>query len=116
MPATCGAAIEVPEKLTPVVPPRCFPTIRTFDSDLAAAGIEKTDDSGRVVDFHALRHTFVSRLSEAGVHPRVAMALARHSDLALTMKHYTDVSLLDLKGAVAKAARGGGLRAQAKLA
>lgn len=89
---------------TPVVPPRCFPTIRTFDADLATAGIAKTDDAGRVVDFHALRHTFVSRLSEAGVHPRVAMALARHSDLSLTMKHYTDVSLLDLKGAVAKAA------------
>jgi len=30
------------------------------------------------------------------------MALARHSDISLTMKHYTGVSLLDLKGAVAR--------------
>lgn len=30
------------------------------------------------------------------------MALARHSDISLTMKHYTDVSMLDLKGAVEK--------------
>lgn len=101
---------------TPVVPPRCFPTIRTFDADLATAGIAKRDDAGRVVDFHALRHTFVSRLSEAGVHPRVAMALARHSDLSLTMRHYTDVSLLDLKGAVAKAAGRDGASAKARTA
>ena len=38
------------------------------------------------------------------------MALARHSDISLTMKHYTDVSLLDLKGAVAKIAARASLR------
>lgn len=87
-----------------VVPKGTFPSVRVFDRDLVAAGIEKHDDRGRVVDFHALRHTFVSSLAAAGVHPRVAMALARHSDISLTMKHYTDLSLLDLKGAVAKIA------------
>jgi len=87
---------------TTVVPPRCFPTIKSFNEDLEEAGIAKHDASGRVVDRHALRHTFVSSLQAAGVHPRVAMALARHSDISLTMKIYTDVSLLDLKGAVAR--------------
>ena len=91
-------------------PARVLPDIPSFDADLAAAGIEKHDESDRVVDLHALRHTFVSSLQAAGVHPRVAMALARHSDISLTMKHYTDVSLLDLKGAVAKIGVGDGDR------
>ncbi len=85
-----------------VVPARRFPNMITFEKDLEAAGIERVDESDRIVDFHSLRHTFISSLAVAGVHPRVAMALARHSDISLTMKHYTDVSLLDLKGAVEK--------------
>ena len=47
--------------------------------------------------------TFVSRLSAAGVHPRTAQALARHSKIELTMKTYTDVRLLDLRGAAESA-------------
>jgi integrase len=50
------------------------PTIRIFDADCQAAGIPKTDRRGRVVDIHALRHTFGTHLSAAGVHARVAMA------------------------------------------
>jgi hypothetical protein len=33
------------------------------------------DESGRALDFHCLRVTFVSNLVAAGVHPRVAQAL-----------------------------------------
>jgi len=47
------------------------------------------DDAGQVVDFHALRHTFVSNLARGGVHPKLAQALARHSDINLTMGRYT---------------------------
>src|SRR5690606_17614778 len=43
-----------------------------FDRDLAAAGIEKFDERGRSLDVHALRHTFGTHLSKAGVAPRVA--------------------------------------------
>jgi hypothetical protein len=45
------------------------------------------DGSGRVVDFHALRHTFITRLARSGVAPAVAKSLARHSTIVLTMDH-----------------------------
>jgi integrase len=64
------------------------------------AGIAKKDEGGRVVDIHALRHTFGTHLSKAGVAPRVAMAAMRHSSLDLTMNIYTDPVLLDLGAAV----------------
>jgi len=76
------------------------PAIRVFDADIRAAGIPKTDHRGRVVDLHALRHTFGTHLSAAGVHPRTAMAAMRHSRIELTMNLYTDPVLLDVAGAV----------------
>jgi integrase len=78
--------------------PRDF--IKIFDRDLAAAGIAKRDERDRVVDIHALRHTFGTHLSKAGVTPRVAMAAMRHSSLDLTMNIYTDPVLLDVGDAV----------------
>ena len=74
--------------------------IRVFDLDIAAADIAKHDERGRVVDLHALRHTFGTHLARAGVTPRVAMAAMRHSSLELTMNVYTDPALLDVAGAV----------------
>jgi integrase len=65
--------------------------------DLTAAGIDDEDDRGRVVDFHALRHSFISNLARAGVHPRNAQALARHSTIDLTMNTYSHVSMTDLR-------------------
>ncbi len=59
--------------------------------DLKAAGVPYTDASGRDADFHSLRHTFITNLSRAGVHPSVAQKLARHSDIKMTMKYYTHV-------------------------
>lgn len=41
------------------------------------------------VDFHSLRHTFGTLLAAAGVHPKTAMDLMRHSDINLTMALYT---------------------------
>lgn len=64
--------------------------------DLTAADIEYEDDRGRVVDFHALRHTFITNLARASVHPRNAQALARHSTIDLTMNAYTHVDMADL--------------------
>ncbi|MEX2212630.1 MAG: tyrosine-type recombinase/integrase [Phycisphaeraceae bacterium] len=58
-------------------------------ADLADAGIPATDDAGRVVDFHALRHTFITNLASGGVHPKIAQSLARHSTITLTMDRYT---------------------------
>ncbi len=73
---------------------------RALDLDLQAAGIPKVDDRGRSLDFHALRTTFATWLSAAGVAARVAQAAMRHSDLKLTMGVYTDPRLLDVAGAV----------------
>ena len=64
--------------------------------DLEAANICYQDPQGRVADFHALRHTFITNLARAGVHPRHAQALARHSTLDLTMNTYTHLNLHDL--------------------
>jgi len=74
--------------------------LRVFSRDLAAASIARYDDRDRVVDVHALRHTFGTHLSRAGVAPRVAMAAMRHSSLELTMNIYTDPALLDVDAAI----------------
>jgi integrase len=76
------------------------PTIRVFDADCQAAGIAKRDDRGRIVDIHALRHTFGTHLSACGVHPRTKMAAMRQGRIELTMNYYTDPTLLDVAGAV----------------
>jgi site-specific recombinase XerD len=68
--------------------------------DLAAAGIPYNDDRGRVFDFHSLRHQFISDLARAGVHPKEAQALARHSTITLTMDRYTHVGIFDLATAL----------------
>ena len=47
------------------------------------------DEAGRVVDFHALRHTTGSLLAAAGVHPKTAQSIMRHSTIGLTMDRYT---------------------------
>ena len=51
-------------------------------------------------DFHALRHKFVSDLATAGVHPKLAQELARHSSIVLTMDKYSHVGLLDMNAAL----------------
>ncbi|MFO0493402.1 MAG: tyrosine-type recombinase/integrase, partial [bacterium] len=87
--------------------------IRIFDRDLVFAGLArvesrdgkevviKTDDRGRTIDIHALRHTFGTHLSKAGVPLRTAQAAMRHSDPSLTANVYTDPKLLDVAEAVA---------------
>ncbi len=64
--------------------------------DLKVAGIAYQTDNGQVFDFHALRHQFISNLALAGVHPKAAQALARHSTITLTLNRYTHVDLPDL--------------------
>lgn len=70
--------------------------------DLQAAGIPAVDERGRRVDVHALRTTFGTMLSVAGVPPRVAMEMMRHSDLRLTMRVYTDAALLPVSSELGK--------------
>lgn len=77
-------------------------TARMLRADLAAAGIPDKDAQGRVVDFHALRHTFLTLLAASGVHPKVAQDLARHSDINLTLSRYSHTILEQRSEAVAK--------------
>ena len=74
--------------------------VNILDRDLRLAGIPKMDERGRTVDVHALRHTFGTLLSVAGVKPRTAQAAMRHSRIDLTMNVYTDPKLLDVAGAI----------------
>ena len=71
--------------------PESSRTARMLRLDLADANIPYRDDAGRVVDFHALRHTFISSLAASGVNPKVAQTLARHSDIRLTLDRYAHV-------------------------
>jgi integrase len=64
-------------------------TAEMLREDLAAAGIPEEDDAGRVVDFHALRHTTGSLLAASGVHPKTAQTIMRHCTIALTLDLYT---------------------------
>lgn len=70
-------------------------------ADLEAAGIPYSE-RGRTFDFHALRSMLGSSLAAAGVHPKVAQVLMRHSTIHLTMAHYTDAGVLDVGGALDK--------------
>jgi integrase len=64
--------------------------------DLTTAGVPYSvpgpDGTPLYADFHALRHTFITYLANAGVSPKVAQEMARHSDIRLTMNVYTHAS------------------------
>jgi hypothetical protein len=51
-------------------------------------------------DFHSLRHSYITLLEIAGVSPKAAQELARHSDIRLTMQRYPHKTLHDLGAAV----------------
>jgi integrase len=68
--------------------------------DLRAAEIDYVDATGRVLDFHALRHTFITSLARSGVHPLKAKELARHSTITLTMDVYSHVETEELRTAL----------------
>ncbi len=67
--------------------------------DLKAAGIAPETDSG-VVDFHALRGTYITHLVNSGASVKTCQTLARHSTPVLTIGVYAKTSLHDLTGAV----------------
>ncbi len=72
-------------------------TAEMLRQDLEAAGVAYVDEAGRVLDFHGLRHTFVTNLSQAP--SRVAQSLARHKSSAMTDR-YTHIRLNDERAAL----------------
>ena len=73
--------------------------------DLAKAKIPYKTQEG-FADFHALRHSFITSLEEAGLSVKEAQVLARHSDPKLTLARYTHKSLSDLGAKVDSACSG----------
>jgi len=57
-----------------------------IQADLEAAGIPYQDANGHYADFHALRHSFITRPWESGETSAVVMSLARHRSLQMTMR------------------------------
>lgn len=74
---------------------RVVPSVRTFHRDCERAQIERYDADGRQLDRHALRTTLGTHLARAGVLPQQAMKMLGHTDVRITMKHYTDLRLSD---------------------
>lgn len=74
-------------------------TASMLQDDLEEAGIPYRDEQNRVFDFHALRGQCGSLLARAGVHPRTAQTILRHSDVNLTMNIYSHI----LRGAESQA-------------
>jgi hypothetical protein len=96
-------------------------TSRILQSDLAAArkawlqeapsegtrrAREKCDflkyenAAAEVVDFHAMRHTYISGIVAGGASVKTAQELARHSDPALTIGRYSHARPRDMQNAL----------------
>jgi integrase len=76
-----------------VLPPRQAEQLR---EDCIAAGVDPKN-----VSFHGLRHTFITRLALAGIHPTIVQELARHKDIKMTLSYYTHWQTADKRSALA---------------
>ncbi|MFE9392719.1 tyrosine recombinase XerC [Streptomyces sp. NPDC006784] len=56
----------------------------------------------RVIRVHDTRHTCASLLAALDVHPRIAMQILRHSEIAVTMEVYTHVPSAETRRALRK--------------
>ncbi len=74
-------------------------TAEMLRHDLKAAGIEVTTAAG-VLDFHALRNTYISEVVRSGATVKTCQELARHSTPTLTIGLYAKVDRDDLTRAV----------------
>lgn len=71
-------------------------TARMIQRDLAVAKVGYVDESGRVADFHSLRHTFITNVVRTNATVKEAQTLARHQDPALTFRVYAHARLHEL--------------------
>ncbi len=68
----------------------------------ASGFLMPTDAKGLVIDFHALRHTYITLLARSGISLKTLMELARHSTPELSMRytHTADTEKRDAVGRV----------------
>ena len=64
--------------------------------------LQYCNEDGSFADFHANRHTFISKLIKTGVGVKLAQFLARHSDPYLTMNPYGHVDAAEPSDAINK--------------
>jgi integrase len=80
--------------------------LQSFQDDLQREQVSQSDfltyrdSAGLVADFHALRHTYISRVVRSGASAKAAQTLARHSTVQLTVGRYAHANLYDLTSAV----------------
>ncbi len=77
-----------------------------LDEILVEAEITRKDEDGRVVNVHALRHTFATRFARAGVPLQQAAYLTGHKTLSVLMQIYTHLQADDVRAAVSKLSLG----------
>ncbi len=65
-----------------------YKPLKSFYKTLTAAGIERVDATGKVVDLHAIRHTYGTHLVQAGVDIKTVQKLMRHSKAETTLAFY----------------------------
>jgi integrase len=58
---------------------------------------------GETIDFHALRHTYISQLARSGVSPKVLMDLARHGKLDMSLGTYSHAGDAEKREGVSRA-------------
>jgi integrase len=75
--------------------PRREDAAKLLRQDCKAAEVDTTH-----VDFHCLRHTFITRLAESLVHPKILQELARHSSIETTLRYYTHFRQADERNAI----------------
>jgi hypothetical protein len=68
----------------------------------ASSFLAYEDEVGAVFDFHSLRHQYISNLVAAGIHPKIAQTLARHSTISQTLDRYTHLGVYDVASTVNK--------------
>jgi integrase/recombinase XerD len=76
-------------------------TVVEFQRRLKSDFLCYCNHDGLFADFHSMRHLFITSLERAGISPKMAQTLARHSDIRLTLGVYTHVELNDQTMAIA---------------
>lgn len=70
--------------------------------DMEEAGLPRLTEEGHL-DFHSLRHGFVTELARSGVDLKTLQKLARHSTAVLTLNIYTHLGELDARAKAVEA-------------
>ena len=74
-------------------PEMLFPREAADPKEFSKAFARLADRAGVDITFHGLRHTHITDLLRAGVHPKVVSERAGHSSVAFTLDRYAHVSL-----------------------